>query len=235
MAVAALVKAREKSSYLPAALFGQGFDIEEEHLRASFRAVLDDMRSYIGTTAAANARFIHNRSDEASATGVVIAARPRASTSPRTWKARLAASDLDVAWPDTLYAMLDLIYAAQQQTGDMLKRLLIGSGTAAAASMPHLRQVLKHASIDRMENATKNASMHEFTQAREVYDNILVEATELRLRFPKGDLAGIDDTLLASPLTRAVPILFVLSMIRQKRWLRDRIMVLRSSEEGPSR
>lgn len=227
MAVDGLLR-QEKSAHIAAALFGQGFDIAEGHLRASFEAVINDIRTEMQARAHRSGAYIEDRSDEASAVAALGGQRrPRGLAA--TWKARLPLRRRpeDESWADVMYAVFDLTHAATPQEGPMLQRLLTAAGLRVASIYADLREFLVEASLDRMEEALTAATHEELVQARKSLDDILVAAIRFRLLRPKWrSIAGIDDAMLFDPLQRAVPILFVLSVLHRRDDLSDRILAL---------
>ncbi len=229
LAVAALLKAREKSTYIPAALFGQGFQIDEGRLRASFTAVLLDVRSYIQASAeqVAADRAVpgpENRSDEASTVAALIARRrPRGSAV--NWKKRLRRRGAGAWWAETLYTMLDLTHAAILQTAEAFGRVLTAAGLPVAGVLDDLAQYLSFARLDRVESALSKASFDDILKARDMLNDVLDAAVALRLQFPHTPvIEGIDDALSWEPLQRAVAILYFVAIRQRKGKIYDRII-----------
>ncbi len=231
MAVAALLRAREKSPYIPAALYGQGFEIDEGRLRASFTAVLLDVRSYIQASAeqvAANQAVPgpENRSDEASTVAALIAhRRPRGSAA--NWKKRLRRHGAGPWWAETLYTVFDLTHAATLQTAKAFDRVLTAAGLPVAGVLDDLAQYLSYARLDRMESALSKASFDDIFKARDMLNDVLVAAVALRLQFPHTPVVeGIDDASSWEPLQRAAAILYFVAIRQRKGKIYDRIMDL---------
>lgn len=217
---------RRSPPHIAAALFGQGFDIAEGRLRASFEAVIDDVRIEMQVRARRSGAHIEDRSDEASA-AAALGARRRPRGTAATWKGRLRRSRQHKWWADILYAVYDLTHAATPQRGELLQQLLTAAGMPVAELFDDLQEFLGEASLDRMQEALATATLEELVQARNTLDGILEAAARLRLLFPDSPIiAGMDDSMRLDPSQRAVPILFVLAVQQRGDELSDRILAL---------
>jgi hypothetical protein len=216
MAIRVLIECKVPPRYRAAVLFGDGFDIEVDDLRASFAALVcdsrQDMRNKAGRSSGVG---FEEPSDEADAAARLVA-RKRARGSWAMRKARLKSAGRGKRWAGTMFTLFDLVYTGATPDEEQTRDLLTALGVPAVEGLDELETFLSATSFDVTEQAICEATLRDFMRARKVYDDLMEFITQLRLSSPDDEtIAGVDDLQPFEISDRAIGITLILTLFHR--------------------
>jgi hypothetical protein len=216
MAIRLLIDRNVPSRHRAAVLFGDGFDIEVNALRASFAAALRDARQDMRNKARRSSGVgFEEPSDEADAAARLVARkRTRGPWADR--KARLKSAGRGKRWPGTMFTLFDLGYTGTTPDEEQTRDLLTALGVTAVEGLDELETFLSATSFDPMERAIRKATLPDFMRARKVYDDFMEFIRRLRLSSPDDEtIAGLDDLQPFELSDRAIGITLILTLFHR--------------------